>query len=111
MRIWAPHRQAMRPSKRCSDRAVPNEEAAGELLATFERAEIDSDGLDLDDLGLRAPSSTWTYIVSDDPFRDQLYSRLGGTAMGLGIVFNFPLVLAWALYKKGWHDRRAPGER
>jgi len=74
-----------------------------EIEETLSR--IGPGGLDLDELGLRAPSSTWTYIVSDDPFRDQLFAKLGGTAMGLGIVLNFPLVVAWALYKK-WLARK-----
>ena len=76
-----------------------------EIVETFEKATIGPGGIDLDDLGLRAPSSTWTYIVSDDPFRNQLYSTIGGTVMGLGIVLNFPLVVAWALYKK-WFVRK-----
>jgi len=49
---------------------------------------------------VKRPSSTWTYIISDDPFRDQLFAKLGGTAMGLGIVFNLPLIFAWLILKK-----------
>jgi preprotein translocase subunit SecA len=71
-----------------------------ERIETFERATIGPGGIDLDDLGLGAPSSTWTYIVSDDPFRDQLFSKVGGTAMGIGLVVNFPLVVAWWLYRR-----------
>jgi preprotein translocase subunit SecA len=71
-----------------------------ELVETFESAAIGPQGIDLESMGLRAPSSTWTYIISDDPFRDQLFSKIGGTTMGLGIVFNFPLVLLWAVYRK-----------
>jgi len=73
-----------------------------EILETLES------GIDLDGLGLRAPSSTWTYIVSDDPFRDQLFSKIGGTTMGLGIVVNFPLVALWAIYVKWFRKPRFP---
>jgi preprotein translocase subunit SecA len=76
-----------------------------DIVETLEKASRGPAGVTLDDLGLRTPSSTWTYIVSDDPFRDQLFAKIGGTAMGLGIVFNFPLVVIWALYKK-WLDRK-----
>ena len=54
----------------------------------------------------RSPASTWTYVVSDDPFRNQLYAGLGGTAMGLGIVFNFPIVLGWWLYARRGRKKR-----
>jgi preprotein translocase subunit SecA len=39
-----------------------------EIVDTFERAEITQAGIDLDKLGLRGPGSTWTYLVSDNPF-------------------------------------------
>jgi preprotein translocase subunit SecA len=44
-----------------------------------------------------APSSTWTYLVNDDPFRDQLGSQLTGPgratlAVG-GAVFAMPLLI------------------
>jgi len=40
-------------------------ERAGE---TFEEAEITADGIDLAAAGLRRPTSTWTYLVHDNPF-------------------------------------------
>ena len=40
----------------------------GEIVKTFERAEITQAGIDLDQMGLRGPGSTWTYLVSDHPF-------------------------------------------
>ncbi len=62
----------------------------------------------LDELGLKTPSSTWTYIVSDDPFRDQLFAKVGGTAMGLGLVLNLWFVAPWALYR-WWRHRGKRG--
>lgn len=38
------------------------------VAATFERAEITADGVDLGREGLASPSSTWTYLVNDQPF-------------------------------------------
>ncbi|RLK54746.1 protein translocase subunit secA [Actinokineospora cianjurensis] len=41
----------------------------GDLAAeTFETAEVTADGVDLDQAGLRRPTSTWTYMVHDNPF-------------------------------------------
>ncbi len=39
-----------------------------EIVKTFERAEITEAGIDLGKEGLAAPSSTWTYLVTDQPF-------------------------------------------
>ncbi|TFI45164.1 accessory Sec system translocase SecA2 [Rhodococcus sp. 1R11] len=52
--------------------------------ATFESAEITSDGIDLDNAGLRRPTSTWTYMVHDNPFA----SRGNAGAAGLGPIFG-----------------------
>jgi preprotein translocase subunit SecA len=35
---------------------------------TFTEAPITAEGVDLDALGLKRPTSTWTYLVSDNPF-------------------------------------------
>ncbi|SDJ45835.1 protein translocase subunit secA [Actinokineospora alba] len=37
-------------------------------VETFEEAEITADGVDLAAAGLRRPTSTWTYLVHDNPF-------------------------------------------
>jgi preprotein translocase subunit SecA len=76
------------------------QELDGQIVETFERVQVGPGGADLEKEGLQAPSSTWTYVVSDDPFRDQLFTRIGGTTMGIGIVVNFPIVLAWWLYTR-----------
>ncbi|WP_415976817.1 accessory Sec system translocase SecA2 [Rhodococcus sp. 077-4] len=52
--------------------------------ATFETAEITSGGIDLDEAGLRRPTSTWTYMVHDNPFA----SRGNAGAAGLGPIFG-----------------------
>jgi preprotein translocase subunit SecA len=38
------------------------------VVATFLTARIDEQGIDLESAGLGAPSSTWTYLVTDNPF-------------------------------------------
>jgi preprotein translocase subunit SecA len=35
---------------------------------TFTQASITADGVDLESLGLKRPTSTWTYMVTDNPF-------------------------------------------
>ena len=38
------------------------------VVTTFPTAHIDEQGNDLESAGLGAPSSTWTYLITDNPF-------------------------------------------
>lgn len=51
--------------------------AVTESVQTFQEVEIDSDGAHLEDTGLARPSSTWTYMVNDNPL-----SNGGGSVVG-----------------------------
>ena len=57
--------------------------------------------IDLDGLGIRGPSSTWTYLVNDDPFRNQIGMMLTGpgrtTVAIYAAVAMMPLLLLWGL--------------
>jgi preprotein translocase subunit SecA len=55
-----------------------------QILTTFRSAQIDKDGLKLDGEGLRGPSSTWTYMISDNPFGDVLQRLFRGLKRKLG---------------------------
>jgi len=48
------------------------------LIETFLDAAIDAHGIDLDAAGLGAPSSTWTYMVTDNPFGTSLERVMRG---------------------------------
>jgi preprotein translocase subunit SecA len=41
-----------------------------EIVKTFESAEITEDGIDMEEEGLKGPSSTWTYLINDNPLGD-----------------------------------------
>jgi preprotein translocase subunit SecA len=57
--------------------------------------------IDLDELGIRGPSSTWTYLVNDDPFRNQIGMMLTGpgrTTIALyAAALMGPLLVLWGL--------------
>ncbi|MCP5102085.1 MAG: accessory Sec system translocase SecA2, partial [bacterium] len=59
------------------------EELHGEMdkriLETFNAAVISEDGIDAEREGLKGPSSTWTYLVNDNPFENQLLGALVGS--------------------------------
>jgi len=42
------------------------------IVQTFNEAEVTEDGIDVDKEGLKGPTSTWTYLVSDNPFGNWL---------------------------------------
>jgi preprotein translocase subunit SecA len=86
----------------------------GDDVAASVRAALDSVDPHAHDLGLGAlavkgPSSTWTYLVNDDPFRDQLGAQLTGpgrTTLAMGAaVFATPLLILLGLADRFWRKR------
>lgn len=72
------HRIAVREFKDLAQRAV--DEAAD----TFAEVLIDAEGAHIGDLGLRRPTATWTYMVSDNPLAGS-----GNSVMkGIGAIFR-----------------------
>ena len=65
------HRAAIGAFKNLVNNAVTDS------VQTFQEVEIDSDGAHLADTGLARPSSTWTYMVNDNPL-----SNGGGSVVG-----------------------------
>jgi preprotein translocase subunit SecA len=70
-------------------------------LETLERMCAGGGIADLERLGIRGPSSTWTYLVNDDPFRDQIGMLLTGpghTSVAIyAAAVMMPLLLVWGL--------------
>lgn len=72
------------------------------IIRCFEEAEITERGIDLEKEGLKGPSSTWTYLVEDNPFGSD------------GIFIHFVKktgTLALTLFKKmlAWPGKRIKG--
>lgn len=66
-----------------------------EIVSTMSRAEITKDGIDMEKEGLRAPTSTWTYLVNDSP------EQIGINKVCLNpvaAVVTLPLWLTTAVY-------------
>jgi preprotein translocase subunit SecA len=78
-------------------------------LERFRALEITPAGVDLDELGLRGPSSTWTYLVSDHAFGDRMAALLlGNRNIGFAsyAAFTAPLLMLWMLARR-WRQRGA----
>jgi preprotein translocase subunit SecA len=87
------------------ERLVENVEDG--VVAAFASLAITRDGVDWDAAGLRGPSSTWTYLVSDQVFGPNVLRGLANRAsIGLwGTLLLGPLLLAWGTYLH-WKRRR-----
>jgi preprotein translocase subunit SecA len=73
------------------------------VVEWFKALEITSDGVDLERMGLRGPSSTWTYLVSETAFTDRLAATLM-SRRNIGFAANAammgPLLMLWALSRR-----------
>lgn len=80
------------------------ERIISEIVNTFNRIEISKDGVDFDKEGLKGPTSTWTYLISDDYYRNNpgLYmisNRNAGFA-AMATAVSWPLLLFSLVYNK-----------
>jgi len=83
------------------------ERVAATVAAAFERLRVGPDGVDWEQAGLERPSATWTYLVNDQVWGDNLLRNLANhTAWKLGAFLLSPLLLAWGFYLR-WQRRRA----
>ena len=73
----------------------------GAVLDALADVRVSGGRIDLEGLGIKGPSSTWTYLVNDDPFRNQIGMMLTGpgrtTIAIYAAVVMMPLLLLWGL--------------
>jgi preprotein translocase subunit SecA len=83
------------------------------VLEALDCVRVRAGRIDLEALGIRGPSSTWTYLVNDDPFRNQIGVMLTGpgrkTLAIYAAVFFPPLLILWGLVDR--FVRKRPGRR
>jgi preprotein translocase subunit SecA len=86
---------AFRPLEDAIDRAV---------LETLPLVSARAGEIDLGAAGIKGPSSTWTYLVNDDPFRNQILLKLigpGGTTIAIySSALLGPLFLLWGIVER-----------
>jgi preprotein translocase subunit SecA len=85
------------------------------VLEALDRIHVGGNGLDLSALQLKGPSSTWTYLVNDDPFRNQIGMLLTGPgkatfAVGAAVT-AMPLMIFWGLVDRFMPRRHRRGKR
>ena len=81
------------------------------VLASLRDVRIEAGGLQIGGVDLKGPSATWTYLVNDDPFRDQVtLSLLGAGTRGVAIyaaVVMPVLFVLWTLVESWARPRRS----
>ena len=74
------------------------------VLDALAKVRVAAGRLNLTDTGLKAPSSTWTYLVNDDPFKNRIGALLtgpGGATMAIyAAVMMMPLLVAWGIVER-----------
>ena len=74
------------------------------VMAALAQVRLAGNTLDLTATGLKAPSSTWTYLVNDDPFEGRIGALLtgpGGVTVAMySAVMLMPLLIAWGLVER-----------
>jgi preprotein translocase subunit SecA len=82
------------------------------VVETFEALEVTTEGVDWGAAGLRAPSSTWTYLVNNNVFGGNAFLTLSPRASFgfLGVLLLWPVMLLWAAGEK-WQRWRKARER
>ena len=69
----------------------------------FMALRITADGVDPDTPGLQGPSSTWTYLVEEEAYKDPLAALLisqSNIGFAVGAASTGPLLLLWALVRR-----------
>jgi preprotein translocase subunit SecA len=81
------------------------------VLAALDLVSVSGGRLDLSAIDIKGPSSTWTYLVNDDPFRNQIGMLLTGpgrTTFAIGAaLFAMPLLIFWGIVNRLFGKRPA----
>lgn len=80
------------------------------MVERFLSLEITPAGVDMERMGLRGPSSTWTYLVSDDAFSDRMAATLlsrRNVGFAANAALAAPLLMLWVLSRRwGRRDKK-----
>jgi preprotein translocase subunit SecA len=84
------------------------------VLEALDHLRVKDGRIDVEGLGITGPSSTWTYIINDDPFRNQIAMMLTGPGRATIAIYAaammMPLLLLWGSadrWLRGRGKRRA----
>jgi preprotein translocase subunit SecA len=79
------------------------------VLQALDLVSVSGGRIELSAIDIKGPTSTWTYLVNDDPFRNQIGMQLTGPgkatfAIGAAL-FAMPLLIFWGLVDRVFRKR------
>ena len=84
-----------------------------DVRAALDKVCVVGGEVDLSGTGIKAPSSTWTYLINDDPFKNRIGALLtgpgGATVAMYAAAMMMPLLVLWGLVES--FLRREPRRR
>jgi preprotein translocase subunit SecA len=85
------------------------------VLEAIEHVHAGPEGISLTDLDLKGPSSTWTYLVNDDPFKNHIGMMLTGPGRTSVAIYSavvlMPLLMLWGLVDRFVKRQLTDGSR
>jgi len=66
-----------------------------EVVDTFARLSAEHGTVDLDRAGLRGPTSTWTYLINDNPFSSFGLSLIAPGNFGTSLATSLLALMYW----------------
>jgi preprotein translocase subunit SecA len=71
------------------------------MIQKFNGIDVNNKDIDMESIGLKAPSSTWTYLINDDPFENMSAINFAGQiGLSAGVLLAWPLMLIFPLLKR-----------
>lgn len=72
-----------------------------QLIQFFKSIQVKNNEINLEDIGIKAPSATWTYLVNDNPFENMIGMQfIGDMGKQIGGVIMMPILLWHHLFRK-----------
>jgi hypothetical protein len=94
--------------------AAMMEDLRAEVVDRFRSLRAENGRIDLAQIGLRGPASTWTYLVNDNPFASFWVSLIAPGNVGVSLATAMLAVIYWPIavaVAAGEFIRRALGRR
>jgi len=82
------------------------------VVETLLSAEISEHGIDLEKAGVKGPSSTWTYLINDDPFEETmkvLIRNIGFASVSASCLPCLLMLAGWAIYQRYFRKAQRRG--
>jgi preprotein translocase subunit SecA len=79
------------------------------VVETLLAVEVTEQGIDLEKAGLKGPSSTWTYLINDDPFEETmkvLIRNIGFSSVAASSLPCLLMLAGWAMYQRYFKKAR-----